>query len=412
MLEQDRVKVWASDGRRVSQKVLFRWSPTATPLQDLVLEDGIHYEFVARWQDGVPAAGAYLELHLSEPESPDDDPPERLHELAGVTDTAGTVVFGPLRDREYEVHGRIEHDTAPVHVLWSVPVVSVRAGVRRGELTLRRGIRVTGRVLRPDGSAASGVRVAPWNEDAGEPRPHRVATAGADGGFVILGVEAGGFLSVHAAPDAEDPLGAMGVGEPLLLHRVEGSAGGTVDVATLRLPSPALLRLQVSDAEGQPGRGGYVLVQREGVHHSTHSHALDPEGRVDVGGVAGVAYRIVASIEHPRHGRLEGAFDVTAPTAERRVLRVTGAGNLIVRFHPLGRPEVALTVHDPGLSWGADGRSGVGHGGRHAEVRHCFDPGDLGDIVVKAEGYREKRLGNITILADGPTYLDVEMEPR
>jgi hypothetical protein len=243
-----------------------------------------------------------------------------------------------------------------------------------------------------------------------DPAPERVVTADATGRFEVRGARAGGFLRVHAALDPDDIFGAMGIPtDPLLLQRVEGAPGSTVDVGTLRLPSLRTIRLRVLDAEGRPA-GGHVMLHRSDASHGTHGHHLGDDGRVEVSGVpTGVPLRAdVTNILV--HGELEGRF-VLDDTPSERTVTVTGAGMVILRFHPVGKASETLVVNDPRVTWGEDGRFGGGPSGRHANIRHRFEPGSRSDIRVRAEGYRTKLLGKIVISSTTPTYVDVEMEP-
>jgi hypothetical protein len=97
-------------------------------------------------------------------------------------------------------------------------------------------------------------------------------------------------------------------------------------------------------------------------------------------------------------------------------LKVTGGGNLIVRFHPSGKPREELAVHEPLLGYDhGGGGGGTGRGrwsGKQAEIRMYVGAGVHEEVEVEAEGYERTIIGRVEVHADRPTEIDVELVER
>jgi hypothetical protein len=134
--------------------------------------------------------------------------------------------------------------------------------------------------------------------------------------------------------------------------------------------------------------------------------------RIPLGITAGLTVRI----EDSRWGALTQEFEIAAVKEETIPLRVTGAGTVVVHLHPKGAPKQALEVRggwvvaQPAPSEGA---SHIALGNDlTCEMRGWTAPHLYPSLTVGARGCRERVLENVRVRDDGPTFLDVELEPR
>ena len=93
------------------------------------------------------------------------------------------------------------------------------------------------------------------------------------------------------------------------------------------------------------------------------------------------------------------------------VLRVTGAGTVVIRLHPKGEPDEPLTVRRADAQWHEC--HGLAHRSTWAcKLRGWAPPDFYPELTVRAKGYRGCIVESVTVRDDGPTYLDVELEAR
>jgi hypothetical protein len=106
---------------------------------------------------------------------------------------------------------------------------------------------------------------------------------------------------------------------------------------------------------------------------------------------------------------MEQAFKIPEVTEEPITLALTGAGTVIFRLHPMGAPDRPLTVSY--VCFGEHECHGAARDGPLSELRWWTWPGFYPSLEVKAKGLKKRVIENVTVRDDGPTYLDVELEP-
>jgi RNA polymerase sigma-70 factor (ECF subfamily) len=142
--------------------------------------------------------------------------------------------------------------------------VVVAAGeTREFEFVIPRGITVRGRVVDTEQHAVGGARI--WLSDYGnDTEGSEVATADADGRFVLRDVEEGHGLAARASGHA-----------PSEGYRINGKPGNEVEI-TISMPGAGgAVRGLVRDPRGEPVARARVLVGREG-----SNSRVDDRGRV------------------------------------------------------------------------------------------------------------------------------------
>jgi hypothetical protein len=143
--------------------------------------------------------------------------------------------------------------------------------------------------------------------------------------------------------------------------------------------------------------------------HGSRSHSADAEGVVRIEPMPlGIRAGIEVQIEDSRHGEIEGRFVIPKVGKRPVKLRVTGAGTVVVRLHPKGAPTEPLTVGQGCVL--ADGHV-ARENGLASELRGWTRPGFYPTLKVGAQGFLERVIEGVTVRDDGPTYLDVELEP-
>jgi hypothetical protein len=278
------------------------------------------------------------------------------------------------------------------------------------EVLLDEGCVVRGRVEGADGGPAAGIVVNARRQDR-DPEPnsgHSVITED-DGTFELRGVPTiDAVLGFYE--QGKGVLGTMGL-RPRLVLPVRGQEGETVDLGVVRFDPPLSISGVVLDKSGTPARRGHVFALRPGVNESGAAENLGAGGRFEVRDLSRGRYSLKATIYEGSlllDRGLEATIENVEAGATDVVIRVTGGGNLIVRFHSEGAPDRPLEVQDPSLCWG---HFGGGGGGKRSEIRMVFKPGRREDLRVEAEGYKPKMLGPVEILPDRETIVDVVLEP-
>lgn len=189
--------------------------------------------------------------------------------------------------------------------------------------------------------------------------------------------------------------------------RVNGTEGEIVDLGTVRLRGALSIRGTVLGPDGKPPTRGHVMHDGPG-----RSHDLEPDGSFELGSLEPGRHTIKATVFEDGDDAWSRGLEATVTDVEAGatdvLIRVTGGGNLIVRFHPLGKPAKPLEVNGASICWG---HRGGGGGDKRTEMRMTFEPGRRTDVRIEAEGYKTRFLGPIVIHADRPTVVDVELEP-
>lgn len=405
----------AFHGDRVSQCVVIDWTDAKIEAADLVLGPGVTGQVRLVWEDGSRIPGVELKIMISEHARESADPRAGLHSFEGTTDEQGELSFGPVPDVEYQrIAIKATHPDAPVRWPWWDDVrLTAREPI---EFSLPRGLKVRGQLRTSEGAPAAGYRVAALDEGTGDPGARRAATADGDGRFEVQGV--GSAIAIYAAvPRAESGdleaqlrarMRAFHLGHPLLIRDVPP---GCDDLGTISIPLLGTLTVRFEDERGAPVRGAMAWWHRADVVHGGGGCRSGPDGilRSDLVPL-GTAIVLRVTFEHPQHGKIEQAFEIPEVTREAIALTLTGAGTVVFRLHPAGAPEQPLSVSY--ASFGEDDCHGAARDGPLSELRWWTWPGFYPSLHVDAVGFRKRVIENVTVRADGPTYLDVELEPR
>ena len=125
----------------------------------------------------------------------------------------------------------------------------------------------------------------------------------------------------------------------------------------------------------------------------------------------GIAIDLQVTIQDSQHGELEQRFTVAEVKEETVTLRVTGAGTVVLRLHPSGAPDEPLKVRD---CWAQFHQChGLAHErGWTSELRGWVAPGVYPTLTIEARGFRKRVIEDLRVRGDGPTFLDVELEPQ
>lgn len=408
----------ALHGRRVSQKIVLDWRDQPITAGDLVVRGGVVGRVRVVWDDGSPGSSVSLHVMLSEHTPDGDDARAGLHSFEGVTNEHGEMSFGPVADHEYKrIIVRMSHPDAPTRSpWWDGQRVSATDPI---ELSLFRGRIVRGRLLTPDGQPAAGYRVAPWGGEIGDPDPSRATTADSTGHFEVRGVGSqSGAIAVYKGlprPDAGDTVARLQaamarsfLGHPLLIQDVPL---GQDDLGTVSIPALGTLEVRVEDVHGAPVRSATAFWMRSGVPHGGRGCRADPQGILRLKHVPlGIAIVLRLTFDDPLHGEMEQAFKIPEVREETITLRATGAGTVVFRLHPKGAPGLPLTVDY--ATFGEHEYHGAALDGPLSEYHWWTCPGFYPSLRVTAKGFRERLIENVDVRDDGPTFLDVELEPR
>jgi hypothetical protein len=353
-----------------------------------------------------------------EPTPDGEDPRAGLCSFEGITNDRGELSFGPVGDHEYKrIVVRASHPDAPTRSpWWDGQRVSATDLI---ELSLFRGRIVRGRLLTPDGQPAAGHRVAPWGGETGDPGTSRTATADSMGHFEVRGVGSqNGAIAVYEGVPHADPadrnavLRAMfarvSLGHPLLIQDVPP---GPHDLGTVSIPALGTLTVRLEDARGAPVRSGSASWMRSNIPHGGHGYRPDAHGALHLKRIPlGISILLRLTFDDPQHGEMEQAFEIDEVREETITLRATGAGTVVCRLHPKGAPDQPLTVSY--ACFGEHECCGMARNGPLSGMRWWARPGFYPSLGVSATGFRERVIEDVTVKDDGPTFLDVELEPR
>ncbi len=406
--------VFATHDRLVSQRIVVDWGndPVAA---DLVLVPGVVGRVRVLWDDGSPASAVSLEVMLSESLPEGADARAGNYSLEGTTDEKGEMSFGPIRDVVYgRIAVRASHPDAPTQFpWWDNQRVSRRKPV---EVSLSRGRVVRGRLLTPEGQPAGGYLVAPWGGETGDPEMRRIVITDAEGRFEVKGVGSptGAIAVYDRAPGADSadmgPRAARAgynVGQPLLIEDVQA---GSDTLEVVSIPRLGTVTICLEDARGEPVSSGIAYWTRPRIAHGGTSCRVEQPGVLRLVRIPlGIAINIHVTFDDSQYGELEQSFEIREVREETVALRATGAGTVIFRLHPKGAPEKRLTVSH--VNFGEHDHHGAARDGPLSELRWWTRPGFYRSLRVAASGFREHRIENVEVRDDGPTFLDIELEP-
>jgi hypothetical protein len=268
--------------------------------------------------------------------------------------------------------------------------------------------------------------VAPFSSRSGDPERESVVTADSSGRFRVKGVELeeGGIAVYDRLPKPPTPAERATMSREQLFARMAAEVGGPTNpllfqevpdgrdnVGIITLPRVGALTLRLEDSKKERPLSGRAIWMWSGEHtHGSRSYDADAQGVVRIEPMPlGIRAGIEVCIEDARHGMIEERFVIPKVGKRPVKLRITGAGTVVVRLHPSGAPTEPLTV-------GGGCVVAVGHVAREnglaSELRGWTRPGFYPTLRVGAQGFRERVIEGVTVRDDGPTYLDVELEPR
>ncbi len=247
-----------------------------------------------------------------------------------VVDEAGRPIAGAavwessLRpragDKPTAVSGPDGRFTVPVSGAGGVALTACAPGFLGGDvasrelpatpvrITLRRAVRITGRVLGPDSKPVAGAAVDAYmdghgiieEEDFGpcqDPGYRAYATSGSDGRFTLDHLVAGSYSVGVSA------FGFVRGGLPQAVH---AAAGQALEVAAVTLDRGADVAGQILSAAGVPVAGAKVFLSNGGGEATA-----DAQGRYRLGGVRPGA-RNWLTARHPEFGAVEVPFAANA----------------------------------------------------------------------------------------------------
>ena len=412
-LGDSQIKVWATRQDAVASKAVLRVEDGTARVKDLVLGPAIRPRVKVETLDGAAVADAYVDLSLHVPDAFGNSVLELLYSLGARTDARGEAELPALPDRpDWHAWLHVNPRNMPRHFDF-VPVGPLRTDTPIA-VRISRGFTVRGRVLLPDGRPGSEVTISSRGPSDPDPNAGHSTRTSQDGSFELPGVPTkdGTLTFAHSLNEPQGLWERLGHGpwspvpDALLRRTVNGREGGLEDLGEIRLPATLSIRGVVLDPAGRPAAAGFVFLDGLGM-----GHHVAPDGRFEIPGVGEGRHTLVATIFEDAK-RLEGELKATLRGVEAGArdvaIRVTGGGNLVVKFHPLGKPNESLEVLSPRLLWGPFGGGG---GERASEIRMDLKPGVRTDLRVEAEGYEPKMLGRVEILADRKTVIDVELTP-
>ena len=403
--------MWATSGDRISSTMLVDATSRPVQVADLVLTEALRPVIRLLTRDGQPVVDAHVELWLQASAGGEEPRPEDCLSLGARTDAAGLARLPPAPDRaDWKGTLNVNPRHMPRHHVRRLDVRRLRRDEPL-EIRIRRGCTVRGRVELADGSPAARAHVWSGRESC-DPEPNwgHGTDVAEDGAFLLRGVATRLTVIVFQAPTASRTPGSTPVPgrtgpAAQLTLRPRCKEGADIDLGTVRFELGTISGI-VLGPDGVPVSGGYVRLDEVGA-----PHLIDPDGRFQIRGVEAGPHELRARIHAPSApftGRLVGPSVEVESGASDVVLHVTGAGNLIVRFHPPGHPDRPLEVLNPRLF---GDRVAATWQGTHAEIRATAPPGWCRGLRVEAEGHRTAWPSDVEMLADRATVVDVPLEP-
>ena len=414
VVESGPLKVWAVYGNQMSIPVEVSYGSKPTRVQDLRIVGAWRPRVLVSTGDGKPVPGAYVRLDLAR-SAGGQGGEEDDFAVGGSCDDSGSVVLPRVPSGGgWLATILVRAEGFPCHFERPGAIDPRNATLR---ISIGRGATIRGRVVRTRQRSGEDVVVCARGDLDGDPDWSHAGMTGSDGTFEVVGVPVGEVtllftdvrLSGRAAPDGASYT-SSNPSARLTMHVVTHEAE-VVSVGTIEVPDTSAISGTVWDSSGKRATHGWVLL--DGVGRNT---PLSEDGGFTIEGVEIGKHDLEVTVfEGPAVD--EGALVTTVRGVEagRRdvQIRVSGGGNLVLRFHPPGRLAEALVLSWPWISGNPHTISGSIHhlyDGDVSEMRTACEPGIHRGVFVGGKGVRTKALGDVQVLADRVTVLDVEME--
>jgi hypothetical protein len=412
LVGQHSLSVRAIRGQQASETTAFDWEEEVVALPDLVLESGAIGRVLVRWDDGTVGSGVLIDVFLDDQHT-DRDERARLMVFRGTTDEQGEFTFGPVLDREFRVIVRASHADGPPRMKWWDSRISDPKCFR---LTLPRGRSIRGRLMTAKGHPAVGYRVAPWEPDTGDPESGRVVCTDSRGYFTVASVNprqaAIAVYDKASAPtehSTEVPNLTWRPVNPLLIREVSAASD---DLGDVWLPRLGTLSVHVEDRMGRSAVSARAQWWHSNSRHGSRVFSSDDNGIVRLERVPlGIAIDMHVSVRDWQYGRLQQRFAIADVKEERVNLRVTGAGTVVIRLHLRGSPREPLVVDRAVAQW-SENHSLASAAKPTSELRGWTSPGLYPVLSIQAKGLREHTIEDVEVSSEGPTIVDVELDPR
>lgn len=367
-------------------------------LVEVVLDRALHVTGTVRSTEGGPVTRGQIELTVLS---------DRMfsHSWIETPDESGTFRFPPIphslfvafEDPEEAVH------TVAVRAPGFTPSqLSVSAEeIERGPLQLELvpGVRVSGRILLPNGSPASGAQVfAPdWTS----------VETDVDGRYEFDGLgRKGGVLRVRPQPPYASTMG------PEL-----PTIAGEHTLSDVFLREGRTLRVRIVDVAGQPLEGVSVSANDPEVEFAARTVTTDADGRAELPGLAERAHEL--HLDQPSEESWAAGREMTVPEVhplvdvQQFVLQGQRTVHLVF-LDAVDRSPITVSSVDVDAK-PVDGSGGAGwgwEGGSIQSVRIQVGTAGLYDVSVELPGYEKETAEGLMVPENGELRIEVLLRKR
>lgn len=367
-------------------------------LVEVVLDRAVHVTGTLRSSEGGPVVGGEVEMIVQS---------GRLfsHSWLAKADDAGAFRFPPIphslfvgvEERDDAVHSLFARAPGYTRRDVSFSVDDVERGPLRLELV--PGVRVSGRVLLPNGSPAPGVQVfAPdWTS----------VETDVEGRYEFDGLgRAGGVLRVRPPPPHAS---TMGPELPTL--------AGEHMLPDVFVREGRTLRVRIVDVAGQPLEGVSVSANDPELELTARTVTTDADGRADLPGLAEVAHEL--HLDQPSQESWAAGREMTVPDVhplvdvQQFVLQGQRTVHLVF-LDAVDRSPITVSSVDVDAT-PVDGSGGAGwgwEGGSIQSVRIQVGTAGLYDVTVELPGYEKETAKGLMVPENGELRIEVLLRKR
>jgi len=406
LLGGDDARIWASDGQRLSHARSLDRASKEAAAYELRLEERVEFCLRVKSADGLPVEHGQIDVHLVDVRARPGDALGSGYSFGGRTNKSGEYRTRELPEAEFgdaEVTVGVRRSE---FVFKGDQIRQTRAGRELlYEVQLPPVIRVTGRIVNPEGRRAEGVLVTAHWRGRSTSNKERYDSLDGSGFFSLSDVIADKSWVLVVASDFKAGI----VAQVLAAVRVPRAADGVIDLGEIWLPKRRSVVLHVVDERGRALRGS-LLVERADVSLGATSEAMDENGTVTLQWMpAGIGHVAEIRVEHPRHGLVVTKVDLPGDTDDQTIV-IRGGGMLIVRF--IDSLGLSASVVDPEVFWDGSRKRREAKRGKQTEMRIPIDAGSSGTVEVSGEGIRPARVEGVRMLPDEPTVVNVRVVAR